>query len=245
LRLRTTATDQLGNPKISTERKYVHPGLQHVVYTRGHTGAEKIYVNGTETYSGIREGSFASWDKEYSVELGNIKSGQASWDGTFYLVALYNRNLQPEEVQTNYDMGIGDILFQTELADLSPGSTYYLKPMALTDQGIAYGDSLSLAIEDEEFPSLEDRNQMKIYPNPSNGNFTVYFEDNSYSAGVAYLKISDLAGNIIYIEEISLADVFFSKEVHMNLSGFINSGFYSVILAIGSKSVASKLVIQN
>ncbi|MCK4751200.1 MAG: T9SS type A sorting domain-containing protein, partial [Bacteroidales bacterium] len=91
----------------------------------------------------------------------------------------------------------------------------------------------------------EDSILMKVYPNPSNGNFWLYFEDNSYSANYALLKISDLSGQVHYMERISLADDFFSKEVYLPLSGILQSGSYSLMVIIDPKSSARRLLIQQ
>ncbi len=142
-------------------------------------------------------------------------------------------------------MGFGNVHFQTELTGLSPGSKYFVKPIAITDQGIVYGDSITLNIKEEESLQPLDSIQMKIYPNPSNGDFTLKFQDNTYSSETAFIRISDLTGQIILNREISLTDAFISHEERFILSGYITNGFYSVILNIGSNSAASKLVIQK
>jgi len=245
IRLRTTHTDEIGNPKISTSMNFMNQGLQHLIYTRSQAGMETIYVNGSISYSGTRGGDFFYWEDNYRLELSNLQSGMAPWNGTFYLVAIYNRSLSTDDVLKNYNAGCGQIEFTTELSDLSPGRTYNLSPFAYTDQGIAIGDTVSFTVENRVFPSENDSIKLKIYPNPSDGNFKVYFEDNTYSANYAILKIADLSGQIVYVKEITLSDAYFSKEEEINLSGFIESGFYSLMLIIGSKSAAQKLLIQQ
>lgn len=243
--LHTTQSDESGNPEIMTSYNINDQELQHVVFTRDRAGEEKIYVNGSLSYSGTRGGDFFNWEESYRLELGNLQSGNAPWNGTFYLVAIYNRNLGAEEVIENYNAGCGQIEFTTELSDLSPGKTYHLNPFAQTDQGIVIGDTLTLTVADTTFPSEQDSIRIKIYPNPSDGNFKVYFEDNTYSANYAILRISDLSGQVVFAKEITLSDAYFSKVEEINLSDSFENGFYSLMLIMGSKAAARKLMIQR
>ena len=90
-RLNTTDTDINGLPGLATSAEFHSQSLHHVVYTRDKKGNEKMYVNGIELSSGVREGDFSSWTGNYKLALGNEINGERPWEGIFYLVAIYNK----------------------------------------------------------------------------------------------------------------------------------------------------------
>jgi len=48
---------------------------------------------------------FHNWDRGYTFQLGNEASLDRPWLGTIYLVAIYDRALEPEEISGYYQMG--------------------------------------------------------------------------------------------------------------------------------------------
>lgn len=104
-RLRTTSTSNNGMPNGQTSANVVQTALQHVVYTRDASGAEKIYVDGLVRYSGTRSGSMSNWDNSFKFALANELTQDRPWLGTLYLVAVYNKALNQAEVDANYAIG--------------------------------------------------------------------------------------------------------------------------------------------
>lgn len=121
--------------------------MHHVVYIHNNQGNEKLYVNGLEMYSGLRTGDFSSWSENNRLVLANETSGDRPWEGTYYLVAVYDEALDHDAVEQNYQAGFGNIQFTSHLDGLEPNVPYYLIPFARTDQGMAYGNVEELIIE--------------------------------------------------------------------------------------------------
>ncbi len=104
-RLRTTETNTNGIPSLRTKSKALKPELTHVVYTRGRSGGARIYVNGILNSTASIIGELSNWDDNHPLGLANELSSDRPWQGTFRLVALYSRELQPDEVIQNFRAG--------------------------------------------------------------------------------------------------------------------------------------------
>lgn len=103
--LRTSTTDSQGRPVLTTGPGSTPTELTHVVYVRSADGTERLYVNGTERASGTRPGTLASWDAAYPLTLGDEVTEERPWEGTYRMVALYDRALSAEDVAHNFRMG--------------------------------------------------------------------------------------------------------------------------------------------
>jgi hypothetical protein len=108
-RIRTLLTDNDGNPPLnSTGTALAAAELTHVVFTRAADGTSTLYVKRsgldvsfTQTTTGI----LANWDDSYPLIFGNESSLNRSWQGTYYLVAIYGRALTAGEVLQNFNAG--------------------------------------------------------------------------------------------------------------------------------------------
>jgi len=87
--------------------------LQHVVMTYDPVAGRRIYVNGvyTEDPDTAMGGTLGDWDDTFALVLGNEPSGDRQWQGVLRLAAVHNRALTPEQVQQNYDAGVGEKFF--------------------------------------------------------------------------------------------------------------------------------------
>ena len=87
--------------------------LQHVVINFDPVNGRSIYVNGrfTEDFDANPGGSIASWRNNFAMVLGNETSGERQWQGTIRMVAIHNRTLTPEQIQQNFDVGVGQKFF--------------------------------------------------------------------------------------------------------------------------------------
>lgn len=107
---RSSRTDTNGEPLVSTADadEVLQATLQHVVLTfDGFTG-RKIYVNGDlVAQEDAAGGSLNSWDATFALVLGNETSGMYPWRGTIRFLAIHNRVLSEEQVNTNFDVGVG------------------------------------------------------------------------------------------------------------------------------------------
>jgi hypothetical protein len=93
-------------------------------------GGRRIYVNGV--YTGDMDpaagGTLGDWDDTFALVLGNEPSGDRQWAGVLRMAAIHNRALTPEQVQQNYDAGVGEkffLLFDVSAHSGAPG-TYVL-----------------------------------------------------------------------------------------------------------------------
>ena len=105
-RLRTTDTDALGDPTVSSLVGTGTTALTHVVFVRGAANPNlRIFVNGSFTGADPRSGTFDTWDPAHRLVLGNDLTDDKAWLGTLHLVAVYDRALDPAEIQQNYEAG--------------------------------------------------------------------------------------------------------------------------------------------
>lgn len=108
---RSSVTDANGLPALSTPdaREVLQATLQHVVLTYNPVDGRRIYVNGELIVDNdpLGGGSLADWDSTYALVLGQETSGEDVWRGTVRLLAVHNRALTAEQVQMNFDAGVG------------------------------------------------------------------------------------------------------------------------------------------
>jgi hypothetical protein len=99
-RLRTPRTGDNGyNPEVTVCPIPDGPPL-HVVITY-RPGQLMGFINGQEVYRGESvQGDFASWAPHHLL-FGDEFDGSRDWAGTLEGVAIYNRALEPDEVQRN------------------------------------------------------------------------------------------------------------------------------------------------
>ena len=129
--LRNENTSLNGEPALSTPDaiEALQATLQHVVLTYNATEGRKIYVNGKLIDATDQEiAPLASWDNSFALILGREASNNHIWQGNIRLLALYNKALTGEQIQQNFDVGVGEryyLLFSIgDLIDLP--NTYVL-----------------------------------------------------------------------------------------------------------------------
>jgi hypothetical protein len=109
---RSTRTDPNGEPKLMTAPgdRDLQATLQHVVATYDPVNGRRLYVNGVYTGDGDPSGggSLTDWDDTFAFVLGNEVSGDKPFQGAFRMVAVYNRALTQQQVQTNFQAGVGE-----------------------------------------------------------------------------------------------------------------------------------------
>lgn len=81
------------------------PHLVHLVFTwEGKTGA--LYINSVRRGSnGDLTGLTEKWRIDAPLLVGNIETLQENYLGTFYLLAIHDRALTPEQIQRHYQAG--------------------------------------------------------------------------------------------------------------------------------------------
>ena len=103
LRLRTTESDLNGiYPHFRVDKVFEVDKKQHITVTYDGK-SEKLYVDGKQRrVSFLLKGNFSNWDPKAFFVLGNEFTGDRLWRGSLYLVALYNRALDKEEIYQNF-----------------------------------------------------------------------------------------------------------------------------------------------
>jgi hypothetical protein len=151
---RATGTDQNGDPKLTTAAadEDLQATLQHVVATYDPVNGRRIYVNGE--YTGDADpsagGTLSDWDDTFAFVLGNEVSGDRQFQGVLRLVAVHNRALTPQQIQTNFQAGVGEkfyLLFSvSHLVDV---------PQAYLMFEVSQFDSYSYLFDKPVFISLD------------------------------------------------------------------------------------------
>ena len=238
-RLNTSAVDGNGNPDLLTSFDFTSLSLHHVVYTRAQDGQENLYVNGIPMANGTRSGDFSSWTEDYKLFLANETTGDRPWKGIFYLVAIYNKALDPDQVENNYSAGFGQIRFVTKLDTLTPNVEYQLTPFINTDQGIVFGEPKDFLYQNV---ALTD-SLLSFYPNPSNGSFFLKIKNRDENLKSATLRVADFAGQVHYTTELDLSEGLLENDFYIELPPTLKSGFYALMLFSETRAVTEKLVI--
>jgi len=202
-------------------------------------------VNGEEKVTDTRLGDLGQGADNNQLVLANELNQEKQWNGTYYLVALYNKAFDLLDVKKNYEAGFGEVHFSADLPIQKTNTTYYKTPFVRTDQGIIYGTVEEFMIQnvlDFEFDG-SDSLEMAIVPNPSHGSFVLSFEDGSNEVSEGVVMIADMSGQIIFEDHINLGENLNTFEKTYELGDLMRSGLYSVILILGAKSKAQRMVI--
>ncbi len=112
--LRTSTSSNNGDPALSSPDadEVLQATLQHVVLTYNAQTGRKMYVNG-QLIDVVDEdvAPLTNWDDTFALILGREASNQNVWQGDVRLLAIFNRELAPEQIQQNYDVGVGEKFF--------------------------------------------------------------------------------------------------------------------------------------
>jgi hypothetical protein len=112
---RSSTTGANGTPQLSTADadERLQASLQHVVMTYDPVNGRRIYVNGefTGDLDSAGGGTLGDWDNSYAFVLGNEVSNNRQWQGVIRLVAIHNRALTLQQIQQNFQAGVGEKFF--------------------------------------------------------------------------------------------------------------------------------------
>ena len=139
--LRTNAEDANGNPlttlngdpQLSTpnDAEVLQATLQHVVATYNPIDGRRIYVNGALVTQAdpVPGGTLGPWQSNMALILGNEASSDGLFEGTFRLAAVHRRALTEEQINQNFDAGVGErfyLLFDISERIGAPVQTSYI-----------------------------------------------------------------------------------------------------------------------
>jgi len=102
-RLRTSSTNDNGQPSIQTQGNSVTTMLTQVVFTWSSNGTATIYKDGLEENSVSLSGNLSNWNQSYDLAIGNELSEDRPWLGEVNEIAIYCRALSAQEVMQNFN----------------------------------------------------------------------------------------------------------------------------------------------
>ena len=85
----------------------------------------RIYVDGKLTEKQKVAGDTSNWHGSYQLALANELNNSRPWQGVYHLVAIYNRDLSPKQVEQNFRAGADVRAAPTQLARQDPGARHF------------------------------------------------------------------------------------------------------------------------
>jgi len=110
--IRSSETGADGMPALSTpdNDEVLQASLQHVVVNYKFNEGRSIYVNGelVSESDEVPGGNLNDWDPSFALVMGNEVSGDRLWQGVVRFAAIHSRMLTEEQIQKNFDAGVGE-----------------------------------------------------------------------------------------------------------------------------------------
>lgn len=113
VRLRTTKTNDNGQPGLQSKSGLAASKPTHIIYSRDRVGRAWLFIDGRKVTDFRAAGDFANWDESFRLLIGNESSNDRPWLGTLHQIAIYDRELSGDEVAQNHAAGLrGDGLLE-------------------------------------------------------------------------------------------------------------------------------------
>lgn len=137
----------------------------------------------------------------------------------------------------------GSLITATNFTDLTltlPGTVYYyVKAVELktTPSGTYYNESLGVRDSAQTTVSVKDINthfNLSVYPNPSNGNFTIQCNKNAMTG----IKLYNSVGNLVVEKTLQ-------NTAQENISLNLPAGIYYLNSLVGNETIRRKLIIEK
>ena len=107
---------------------------------------------------------------------------------------------------------------------------------------LAHGDYLGICGRRMDVSGNGSALELKVYPNPNNGNFTLDFHSVNNSNENILIQLKSVAGNVVYSKTFNAEDEHFEGLLN---SGNLEEGFYIVNILQGSESINQTIVIMK
>lgn len=195
----------------------------------------------TTTYvvSAFVNGCGISFDS-VTITIDSIPRAYAQYSDTG-LTAYFN-NLSTCASTYLWYFGDGDssILFEPNHTYLFCGS-YLVMLIACNNVGCdtIIGNIYVCNVGIEETGYLND---LKIYPNPSDGNLFLQFNSKNAASSNLQIKIIDILGNETILEKQSGFNGNYSNNLNLSM---LSNGIYFLTIRLGDNVVSKKIIIQN
>lgn len=218
---RSTVTGVNGTPQLSTDddAERLQAALQHVVLTFDPVSGRRIYVNGefTGDLDGAGGGTLGDWDNSFALVLGNEVSSNRPWMGVVRLVAIHSRALTLQQIQQNFQAGVGEkffLLFGIEHIVAVPRSYVMFEVSQYDSAGYLFANPKFISLDASARPGSIALSGMRIGVNgaePLVGQ--AYRLLNTTISDANYLPATgqtiSTVGTIIAVEQGPLSDDFY------------------------------------
>lgn len=111
---RSTKGNSNGGPVLVSADEDLQSSLQHIVMNYDPVNGRRMYVNGVytgDTDTNDVDGLLTDWSNNQAFILANELGTQDGWKGTIRMVAIHNRVLTNEQIQQNFNAGVGEKFF--------------------------------------------------------------------------------------------------------------------------------------
>lgn len=218
---RSSTTGANGTPQLSTADadERLQASLQHVVMTYDPVNGRRIYVNGefTGDLDSAGGGTLGDWDNSYAFVLGNEVSNNRPWQGVLRLVAIHNRALTLEQIQQNFEAGVGEKFFMlfgiSHLVNV-PKAYILFEAQQYDSSGYLFTNPKFVSLDATAMPGSIPLKGMRIGVNgvePTVGQayrlMDTVIEDANYSAATG--ATLSTVGTIIGLEQGPASDEFY------------------------------------
>ncbi|MBU2875424.1 LamG domain-containing protein [Marinobacter salexigens] len=230
---RSTTSDE--NTPFATQDgdKLLQATLQHVVINYAPGTGRQIFVNGQHSgdVDPDNAGLLSEWDNSFALVLGNETDGNSPWQGAIRMVAFHSRSLTPEQIRTNYDVGVGQkfyLLFGvSHLIDV-PESFVVFDVSVFDNYSYRFTAPFFISLDENAEPSNIPLEGMRLGINgkeatvgQSWANLDVTLDSETYVPGTGQ-PLSRL-GTIIALENGPASDEFFLTFDRLGSSTFSRS----------------------
>lgn len=218
---RSSTTNANGQEALSTDddAERLQATLQHVVATFTPGEGRRLFINGvyTEDPDPVSAGNLNEWDNTFAFVLGNEVSNDRLWQGTLRMVAIHNRALTGEQIQQNYDVGVGQKFFLlfgvSHLIDV-PQAYIVFEGSQFDSYSYLFNAPYFISLDSEATPGSIALEGMRLGINgklasvgQAYANLDITLNDSDYSADEGQV-VSNL-GTIIALENGPTQDEFF------------------------------------
>jgi mono/diheme cytochrome c family protein len=218
---RSTETGANGTPALSTADadERLQASLQHVVMTFDPVNGRRIYVNGefTGDLDSADGGTLGDWDNSFAFVLGNEVSNNRQWQGVVRLVAIHNRALTLQQIQQNFEAGVGEKFFMlfgiSHLVNV-PKAYIMFEAQQYDSSGYLFNNPKFISLDPAALPGSIPLKGMRIGINgaePHVGQayrlMDTVIDDDNYSATTG--QTLSTVGTIIGLEQGPTSDEFF------------------------------------
>ena len=133
--------------------------LQHVVVNYDPIDGRTMYVNGDlVAVDETPGGNLNDWNDTYALALGSEVDGMDNWAGTIRLLAIHERTLTEEQVQENFDAGVGQkyyLLFGvSHLVDM-PEAFVVFQVEVFDDYSYLFNSPFFISLDKDAVPPAE------------------------------------------------------------------------------------------